>query len=255
MSGQLVRAHGQTQASARVLSHIEGHQAAFGEHGFFRDLHDPDGLAFAPLLTFWVLVFQDVLRLNEVRAADASTAAVVREHRREDRGHDRWFLHDLDVLGQARPGIDDVFGYRHAATRDAAYALVAESFRVDDALRVVLLLTLESAGHVFFGRVAAAVDHLGLGGELKYFSSHHLDVEQEHQVFDRGLEVAPDREAEAIAMVDRCYAAFTSMLDGLMPRVAAGPAHGVVAMRRRSVPVPTSAAVRISGAVPDTAAV
>ena len=128
------------------------------------------------------------------------------------------------TLDRAPNGVEWLFGRHHACTRDAAYALVAEVFRVDDdRLRVPLLLTLEAAGHVFFGRVAQFVEHAGMGHALRYFSFSHLEVEHNHQVFDNELdrriaamELGPAVRASAIALVDRCYDAFNAMFDGLV---------------------------------------
>jgi len=148
---------------------------------------------------------------------------IVRHHRAEDAGHDRWFLDDLAAMQIPAPDVRWLFGERHSPTRDAAYALISEVYRTtDDRLRLVLVKTLESAGHVFFGRVAAIVDRAGLSKVLKYFSFSHLEVEKNHQVFEdeiarivAGIKLPPKIRAEAKELVDRCYAAFTTMFDAI----------------------------------------
>jgi hypothetical protein len=100
---------------------------------------------------------------------------------------------------------------------------MSEVYRAtDDRLRLVLVNTLESAGHVFFGRVAAAVEKAGWTKALKYFSFSHLEVEKNHQVFEEQIQrtvsairLEPKVRTEAKQLVDRCYKAFGSMFDAI----------------------------------------
>ena len=211
----------------QVEVYIAKRQAQFCEHAFFAEERLSSGLrgglSFAPDLTFWVMAFQDVLRLNAALTRDPKIRRIVRHHRAEDAGHDRWFLDDLASMQVPAPDVRWLFGERHAPTRDAAYALMSEVYRAtDDRLRLVLVTTLESAGHVFFGRVAAAVERAGLTKALKYFSFAHLEVEKNHQVFEEeiartvsAIRLEPKARIEAKRLVDRCYAAFESMFDAI----------------------------------------
>jgi len=232
----------------QVERHVAKKQADFHHHMFFSDERlgtDVRGvLSFAPDLTFWVMAFQDILRVNAVLTRDPEIRRIVRHHKAEDAGHERWFLDDLAAMQVPAPDLRWLFGERHRATRDAAYALMSEVYRAtDDRLRLVLVKTLESAGHVFFGRVAAVVERAGWGKALKYFSFSHLEVEKSHQVFEdeisrtvSSIRLDAKVRAEAKQLVDRCYAAFTDMFDAIcavnVPRV---PDLDVVA---RSVPAP-----------------
>ena len=210
-----------------VEAHVTKKQEEFTKHAFFTDEQLGGGtrgmLAYAPDLTFWVMAFQDVLRLNAALTQDPQIRKIVRHHRAEDAGHDRWFLDDLAAMQMPAPDVRWLFGERHSPTRDAAYALVSEVYRAtDDRMRLVLVKTLESAGHVFFGRVAAAVERAGLTKSLKYFSFSHLEVEKNHQVFEEeisryvsGIKLDAKARAEAKHLVDRCYVAFTTMFDAI----------------------------------------
>src|SRR3954454_3162633 len=210
-----------------VDAHVAKKQAEFANHAFFSQQRPGSGLwgalSFAPDLTFWVMAFQDVLRLNAALTRDPKMRKIVRHHRAEDAGHDRWFLDDLASMQVPAPDVRWLFGERHSPTRDAAYALMSEVHRAsDDRLRLVLVKTLESAGHVFFGRVAAAVERAGLTRALKYFSFSHLEVEKNHQVFEEeiartvsAMRLEPKVLTEAKRLVDRCYAAFESMFDAI----------------------------------------
>jgi hypothetical protein len=227
-----------------VEAHVAKKQAAFANHAFFSEQRLGSGLwgalSFAPDLTFWVMAFQDVLRLNASLTRDPQMRKIVRHHRAEDAGHDRWFLDDLAAMQIPAPDVRWLFGERHEPTRDAAYALVSEVYRAtDDRLRLVLVKTLESAGHVFFGRVAAFVERVGLTKMLKYFSFSHLEVEKNHQVFEEeiarivsGIRLEPKVRAEAKQLVDRCYAAFGTMFDAMCE----AEAHRAAAMTPASRP-------------------
>ena len=207
--------------------YIAQKQAEFARHPFFHQLDSglpfPHALSFAPDLTFWVMVFQDILRINEKLTTDVELRKIIKHHRVEDAGHDRWFLDDLQELGASRGDIRWLFSKRHAPTRDAAHALMAEVFCAnDDCLRLVLLMTLESVGHVFFERVAKVVDRAGKTKILKYFSFSHLEVEKSHEVFEReiagkidAMVLSPSLREEAERLIDRCHAAFQAMFRGL----------------------------------------
>jgi hypothetical protein len=248
-----------------VERHVAKRQTEFGNHPFFADsrfgFQPPDSLSFAPDITFWVMTFQDILRLNAALTQDPQIRRIVRHHRAEDAGHQLWFLEDLAAMKLGEPDVRSLFGKRQTPTRDAAYALMSEVFRADDdRLRLVLVKTLESAGHIFFGRVSAIVERAGWTKTLKYFSFSHLEVEKNHQVFEEeisrivsAIRLPADVRAEAKQVVDRCYAAFSAMFDAfctsearpansVAPEVAGRPP---IAVRRSTRPPQISV-----GAVP-----
>jgi hypothetical protein len=213
-----------------VRRYISEKQAEIAQHPFFARLEGQAAfestMDFVAGMTFWVFVFQDILRLNEARMVDPVLGRIARHHRSEDRGHDSWFLDDLDKLDPSPRDYRWLFGQHHAQTRDAAYALISEVFRAsNDHVRILLLLTLESAGHVFFERSAEFVSLHGADKSLRYFSSTHLEVEKDHSMFEAEMmkpldvELSPSVRAEALAMVDRCYAAFDLLFSGLESRV------------------------------------
>jgi hypothetical protein len=227
-----------------IEAHVAKKQAEFANHRFFSDermsSNESGVLSFAPDLTFWVMAFQDVLRLNAKMTKEPALRKIVRHHRAEDAGHERWFLDDLAAMQIPSPDVRWLFGERHSPTRDSAYALVSEVYRAtDDRMRLVLVKALESAGHVFFGRVAAVVERAGWTKMLKYFSFSHLEVEKSHQVFEdqiskqvSAMKLEPKARAEAKQVVDRCYVAFTAMFDALCvatDRQMAGLPTGLIA--------------------------
>lgn len=139
--------------------------------------------AFAGHLTFYVLAFQDVLRLVDALVKEPQIHGIVHRHFREDKGHEQWFLHDVAVL-QCERSLAWVFGPEHELPRDISYQLIAEVIRAeDDRERLVLPLVLEAVGAEFFGRVIAALDRAGFDGSLRYFGGHHQQVEADHDIF------------------------------------------------------------------------
>src|SRR5687767_9414698 len=119
-------------------------QKRFGRHEFFSRFETAaDLVCVAPRLKFWVHAFQDVLRLNESSIHDAKLKGMASRHRREDAGHERWYIDDLERLGVAAQ-VGEVFDSMHVPARNVSYAVASEVYRAtDDHVRIVLILTLE----------------------------------------------------------------------------------------------------------------
>lgn len=154
---------------------------------FFRALNGASTVeevrAFAGHLTFYVLAFQDMLRLVDVLVKEPQIHEIVHRHWREDKGHEQWFLHDVAVL-QCEPSLAWVFGPEHELPRDVSYQFIAEVIRAeDDRERLVMPLVLEAGGAEFFGRVIAALVRAGFDGPLRYFARHHQQIEADHDIF------------------------------------------------------------------------
>lgn len=218
-----------------IQTYIDSKQAEFMNHPFFEILEQLTTLEeisyFVPELTFWAMTFQDILRINEERVVDPYLKKVARHHRLEDAGHQNWFLYDKKYMAALSSDSschnDDVtwlYSKETQVTRDAAYKLMAEIYKSsDEIVNIALLLTLESAGHVFFEKVAKQVRTTGEDKNLKYFSSSHLEVEMAHALFEDEMErklferpVSVETRREALQMIDRSYEAFSDMFDGLI---------------------------------------
>lgn len=217
-----------------IQAYIDSKQNEFVNHPFFNVLEELNSLEeisyFVPELTFWAMTFQDILRINEERVTDPFLKKIARHHRLEDAGHEKWFLSDkkymCDKSQDKSYNKDDVawlYNKDSQLIRDAAYAIMAETFKVEDeALNIALLLTLESSGHVFFEKVVKQVKMTGEDRNLQYFSSSHLEVELAHALFEEEMErklferrLPIEIRRDALKMVDRCYDAFNKMFDGL----------------------------------------
>lgn len=220
-----------------IQPHLSEKQRELERHPFFAQLSRGEAfhhnVAFVSNLSFWAMAFQDVLRLTAEKVEDPHLQRVARRHRAEDAGHDEWFLSDLMNLEGRLPDLRVLFGPAHRATRDATYALVSEVFRArGDVERIVLVLALEAAGHVFFEAVAGSLERTGEAAGLRYFSRPHLTVEYEHALFDEslesllsGIELSEDGLESARALVDRVFDAFSTMFHGLADALARAEAE------------------------------
>jgi len=219
----------------QVREYIRGRQSRFGEISFFEELRqyestDTDGaLSFVRGLSFFVMAFQDILRLNEQRVQDRQLRIIARHHRKEDKGHDLWFLDDLLKIDGSLPDVGEIFSSSHTITRDTAYTLIGEVFRAsDDRTNIALLLVLESTGHVFFTRVVDFLERIGYEKQLTYFARAHLEVELGHALFeDRmdalidAIEMSDEDRAAILRAVDTSFDAMTRMLEALTDQVRA----------------------------------
>jgi hypothetical protein len=214
-----------------IQAYIDSKQQEFMNHPFYDVLEQLNSLEeisyFVPELTFWAMTFQDVLRLNEERVTDPYLKKIARHHRLEDAGHEQWFLHDKNYMSGSDSTNEDInwlFGKETQLTRDPAYAILSEVYKSDNEwLNIVLLLVIESSGHVFFEKVVKQVQKTGEDKNLKYFSSSHFEVELAHALFEEEMErklyskpLPTKVRREALKMVDRCYDAFNKMFDGLI---------------------------------------
>jgi hypothetical protein len=173
---------------AEVEKLIGARARLFAQHPLLKRLELPGVLAearaLAKAVTFFVFCFQDMLRLVRDRVSDPQIKAEARIHEHEDKGHENWFLNDLEHFGIVAD-IRWVFGPEHEGARDTSYELVAEILRApDDWCRLSIVLVLEAAATECFGRAIGFMDRLGEAGSLKYFAGLHQRAEQAHEMFN-----------------------------------------------------------------------
>jgi hypothetical protein len=182
----------------------------------------------APRLTFFVLCFQDMLRLVHEHVSHPKIKAMAEIHELEDKGHQKWFLHDLKQFGIPLD-VGWVFGSDHQATRDLSYEIVSTVLRAeDDHTRLAIVLSLEGAGHEFFGRVIGCLERIGHDHGLKYFARHHQQIEDNHNLFDADgqaklvdLPLSSEAFEQAMRGVDLTFAAMTRLATHLEEAIAA----------------------------------
>jgi DMATS type aromatic prenyltransferase len=171
-------------------------------------------------LTFFVMCFQDVLRLARMTISDPTLRTISETHELEDRGHEQWFLHDAQRLDSACD-LRTVFSSEHDAVRDVSYGLIAEVLGADDdRQRLAVVLCLEAAGAEFFHRVIAQLERLGAADGLRYFARSHQAVEENHEVFENDTQLtlasipAPQDVLPAVLRsVERSFVAIARLAD------------------------------------------
>lgn len=230
----------------KVLDYIDERQRHLHDHPFFGLIASAQPienvLPIVPALAFWVMSFQDALRINVHRIHDPKLKTVARHHLREDAGHDMWYLNDLRKVTNAVPDAKELFGEAHRACREISYGLLAETFRsVDDAERIALLLILESTGQVFFPHVVACFRQAGIEPTLQYFAQTHLDVEKNHEIVEQKmhdmlgtLDLSEITIYRCIEATDRCYALFGALFDALAHSIQFVDPDTVQRMRHRA---------------------
>lgn len=206
-----------------ILSYIEDRKRGLRHHPFFELLERDEPLErilpFIPLSGFWVMTFQDALRLNAEGLRDSPLERIARHHLSEDAGHDIWYLDDLRLTFGTYPTLPEIFSEEYRACREASFAIISESFgSPTDAARITFLLTLESTGQVFFPHVVEYFRRAGVEPALKYFAQTHLDVERDHELVDERMlqelsriDLSAETTLQCLATVDRCYAAFEKL--------------------------------------------
>jgi len=208
----------------RVEAQIARRSKMFDRHAIFQRFGSTgplgDAITFFPQITFFVMAFQDVLRINEMAVTDPKLRLIAQHHREEDAGHEGWFLHDTEAFG-VKPAVEWAFGSEHATTRDTGYRLVSASLSATyDASRIALVLALEATGESIFSRMPGYLERAGNTAHLKYFAKSHHEVELAHEIHNGGIreiltsiELDDDQLAEAFKVVDITFDAMTSMLD------------------------------------------
>jgi hypothetical protein len=202
----------------------------FARLPFFGMLEGPASLdevkALVEHLTAFVFGFQDILRLNGARIRDPRLKAMAETHRREDAGHELWFLRDSAKL-EVKQEIAAVLGKRGRNTRDCTLELIAEVFRTDDDReRVLIPIVIDVAGEAFFSRVFRFFERAGVDAKLEYFSEAHWQIETGHELFDRadadyleGIQLLPQERRAAVALVERMFAVMRRMVEHFLDRI------------------------------------
>lgn len=205
---------------------VESERAHLARHPFFDALRKEASMVdvqrIAPRVAFFVMAFQDVLRLVTEKTHDARLRALARSHQLEDAGHDHWYLRDLEVLG-ITTSLSMLFARDARAIRDVSYHQIAEAIRTEsDLARFAVVLCLEAAGVEFFSSMVDGLERLGRSEGLLYFSKKHQAVEASHEIFEDerrdaidSIVVPVDEAPEVVRAVMRTFDTMRSLADDL----------------------------------------
>lgn len=217
-----------------IKHHITTLKQQLNQHTFFTQLHQQrelsSALAFAPSAAFWVLSFQDMIRLNAQRAKNPEIKEILEQHVSEDAGHEEWYFEDLRALyGELFAQPKDLFSLRNLDARGTAFSIVSEMFHIeDDYLRLVFVEVLEATAEVFFENVSLYLRASGDYQKLKYFGATHQKAESAHEMFEAHIKqrtnaftfTSSQREA-ARNLVERTFMHFKVLFDQFEERLHA----------------------------------
>jgi hypothetical protein len=172
------------------------------------------------------MCFQDVIRLVPRLTTDPKLQHIGRIHEHEDKGHDLWFLQDLERFGVACD-VRTLFSAEHSSVRDIVYEQIADVLNAkSDWARLGLVLALEAAGTEFFGNIIELLERAGRTHGLKYFARSHQHVEQSHEIHGESSEallasltLSPEALAEALTVIDRTFMTMSKLADELLTLV------------------------------------
>lgn len=221
---------------AQVKRTISAHQAELAEHRLFSHLEQhgtfEDILAIAPRVSFFVMCFQDIIRLVPLLTADPLLRQLGHTHEREDKGHELWFLEDLEHFGVSCD-LTMLFSADHAAIRDIVYEQIADVVRSrSDWARLGVVLALEAAGAEFFGKIITVLERAGRARGLKYFARSHQRVEQSHEILRdtselelASLAISRETLTELLAVVEHTFATMSRLATDLLEHIEATASH------------------------------
>lgn len=213
-----------------VLASIEAQTVPFAKLTYFRLLERPgarsDIEVMARGLSFFVLSFQDMLRLNARLVKDPELEALALGQRKDDAGHDLWFLNDVQKL-ELEPDVRWLFSKRHEQTRDTSYEIISQILAApSDAARLAVGLALEATGGVYFSRVYRFFSGFGLSEGFQFFSRQHWDAEQSHDIRESdvherllAIELSPEARAQALAAAEATFGAISRMCEDLSSKM------------------------------------
>jgi DMATS type aromatic prenyltransferase len=216
------------QSFATVLTLIDAQRQILAQHDFLTRLRSPGGTLdevrlISGRVAFFVMCFQDLLRLVHSTTTDPFLKALSKTHELEDAGHDDWYLQDLRQLGVGM-SMRELFSREARAVRDVVYTQISDVLRArTDCARVAVVFALEAAGAEFFESMIGFVEEQGSAAGLSYFARRHQRVEQSHDVFEEhaqqqlsALPLDGDAFQEVLEVVQRTFGTMRSLADHLL---------------------------------------
>lgn len=176
-----------------------------------------DARHIARQIAFFVMGFQDVTRLVRTTTRHPELAELALSNEVDDRGHDLWFLADLERLG-VELDVAWLFSSEHAPTRDVTYSQMADVLRAKyDASRFAVGLALEASAAQFFSRMIEFLERMNRLEGLEYFGRRHQAVEAAHEIFHEARErldaivVPVAAVSEVLEVIERTFTGIESM--------------------------------------------
>lgn len=201
----------------RISQYATRQAQSIASHPLFAAMENSDLAAFqalAPKLVFLSFTWQEILRINAERSSSAAAREICEHAREDEKGHDRWIMHDVSVLCPSlKTDIVWLFNQEQALVRDACYDLLSEVITdIADVDRITVMLAVESASKMFFSTLVPILARKGWTERLAYYTQKHLDSEYEHAIYDEDFErqmkdlpLSSQAYDRCIALVDRVH--------------------------------------------------
>lgn len=219
----------------RALDRVATKTAEYARHPFFSFLGDDAvetrrKFAFAPHSAHFVMTFADLSAfVFRQEPARDRYQELVNATAREDEGHWRWFLKDLEALGDDRllrysDAIEMIWSDRAIRLRKISYHLCKLALAGDSLDRLVILLCMEGAFQVSVGAILphARAFTAQTGRALAFFGPEHTDAEASHPIHESDVRrvmretVLDERRAAALCgVVDEVFALLAGFADDL----------------------------------------
>jgi hypothetical protein len=219
-----------------VLEAVDRKALEFSQARLFEFLQDEsidprERLAFAPSVAHFVMTFADLyaLVLRDEPARDRHQE-LVNAHAREDGGHWRWFLADLDTLSRdpslrLSDALRLIWSEGTKKMRMLSYHMCRLGFGADSLRKLVLVHCIEATGKVTVKHVAKVGKQIATrtGKRLLYFGEHHFATESDHTLEEEGVRRAleetplePLVARELCSLVDESFLHFTAFADEML---------------------------------------
>jgi hypothetical protein len=219
-----------------VLKRIEEQQAAYVKAPFFAFLRDRSidvrqRMGFAPHVAHFVLTFADLcsLLLPQNPPVDRYQE-LVNANCREDQGHWRWFLSDLEQLGRNpqmsySDAVRLIWSDATVRTRRLSYHLAHLALASDSLGKLVLVHCIEGAFQATAKDLEPTAQEFvaTYGKPLNYHGMRHAEAEESHTLEDatirrsvESIPLSPEQTERFCAMVDQSFALFKAFTDEML---------------------------------------
>ena len=218
-----------------ILGHIETEKQKFARLPFLTFLQDSTidpkhRLAFAPCAAPFIVSFGELnSKVFRVEPTQDSIQAIINQHSYEDDCHWIWFLEDLEKIGlNPQYSFADTLRFLWGEELSLSRRLSLELYRLTTDTtplnKLVIISVIEATGNVFLEASSQVINALDPNDKmgLKYFSSHHLDVDAQHDYIlgkkfsVDDVHITDSQRVEIYELINQVFALFTNFVAQLL---------------------------------------
>jgi hypothetical protein len=218
-----------------LLSYVEKEKIKFSQLPFLQFLRDSSinpkhRLAFAPCAAPFIMSFGELNRsVFRVEPTVDPIQSTINQHTYEDDCHWMWFLEDLERVGlNSRFSFPETLRLLWSKELSASRLLSAELYRLtahtDSLEKLVIISVIEATGNAFLEASSQTIHDLDPFNKMgfKYFGSHHLEVDAQHDYIlgkkfsVQDIQVSAAKEQQLHFVVDQVFSLFTQFVASLL---------------------------------------